>query len=71
MSGCTATKFAKVAVANEKPELGGHSLLVMQCESGHIIAPDIMTELRSLLERQQTILVRIAEKLKSTFSTYE
>ena len=64
MSGCTATKFANVAVVNEKPESGGRSLFVLQCEHGHIIAPYIMTELRSLLEQQHKLLVRIVEKIE-------
>jgi hypothetical protein len=64
VNGGRATKFANVAVANEKPESGGQSLFVMQCEHGHIIAPDIMTKLRSLLDRQHKLLVRIIEKIE-------
>jgi len=64
VSGCPATKFANVAVANENPELGGASLLVMQCEQGHIIAPEIMTELRTLLERQHALLAKIVQRIE-------
>jgi len=64
VSGCAATKFANVAVVNENPALGGPSLFVMQCEQGHIIAPEIMTELRNLLERQHKLLVKIVEKIE-------
>jgi hypothetical protein len=62
--GCAARKFANVAVANENPERGGASLFVMQCEHGHIIAPDNITELCNLLERQHKLLVRIAAKIE-------
>ena len=62
--GCTARKFANVAVANENPGLGGDALFVVQCEHGHIIAPDIMTGLRSLLEQQHKLLAKIVQKIE-------
>jgi hypothetical protein len=64
VSGCTATKFGNVAIENEKPENGGHSLFVIQCQYGHIIGPNLMAELRGLLENQNKILAGILEKLE-------
>ncbi len=65
VSGCPATRFANVAIANENPKLGGHSLFVLQCEHGHIIAPDLMSELRNLLEQQNALLLRIVESIET------
>ena len=64
VSGCTAGKFANVAIANENPALGGHELFVLQCEHGHIIAPEVLTGLRSLLESQHKLLAKIVEKIE-------
>ena len=63
VAGCTATKFANVAIANERPEFGGKALFVIQCEDGHIIAPSTGVELMSVLEHQNNLLVQILKKL--------
>ena len=63
VSGCTATKFANVAITNEKPEFGGNALFVIQCEYGHIIGPSVGVELRGLLEHQTRLLAALVEKL--------
>ena len=64
VNGCPATKFARAAIANQNPELGGPSLAVIQCEHGHILAPDTLTELQKLLERQHELLVKLCEKIQ-------
>lgn len=64
MAGCTATKFANVAIKNEKPEYGGQSLFVIQCENGHIVAPNEMAILEAILRHQTSILVKILETLE-------
>ena len=64
VAGCTATKFANVAIENQKPEFGGHALFVIQCEYGHIIAPSVMAELEGLLKHQNSLLAKILEKLE-------
>lgn len=64
VSGCTATRFANVVIENLKPENGGHALFVMQCEHGHIIAPNVMAELEGLLKHQNRLLAEILKKLE-------
>jgi hypothetical protein len=63
VTGCTATKFANVAIENEKPEFGGKAIFVIQCEYGHIIGPSVGVELRGLLEHQNRLLAEILKKL--------
>lgn len=65
VAGCTATRFANVAITNEKPELGGQSLFVIQCEYGHIIAPSVAAELEGLLKHQTDLLAQILQKLQA------
>lgn len=63
VAGCTATKFANVAIENQKPEFGGHAIFVIQCEYGHIIAPSVGVELFGVLQHHSELLVEILKKL--------
>ncbi len=68
VSGCTATRFASVAVENINANLGEKVVFMIQCEDGHLIAPDttvLSSELKSSIQHQNQLLIQLIEELKS------